>query len=135
MVMWNLVGHGLKWAARGVDAFSRTEAGKKTGEVASRSFHAAKEASRDMIETYKQSKTNQGQFVGTARAAGKVDAGTSVVTHDGRFGTAVRYLQRNEIGGTLGDTSLTELLLVDLAQHTDELDRYLIIHENSVRAV
>lgn len=135
MVMWNLVGHGVKWAARGIDAFSRTEAGKKTAEISSRSFLAAKEASREMIDSYKaskQSNPNHGASFGTGK---KWNVNATVVTHDGRLGTVVRYLQANEIGGSQSDTSLTDLVLLDLAQSTSELDRYLIIHENGVKGI
>lgn len=33
MFMWNLVGHEVKLALRVLDAFSRSDAGKKTVEV------------------------------------------------------------------------------------------------------
>lgn len=40
MVMWNLVGHGVKWAARRVMAFSETEGGKKTAELSGKAYRA-----------------------------------------------------------------------------------------------
>lgn len=135
MVMWNLVGHGIKWAARGIDSFSRTEAGKKTAEVSARAFQAAKEASKEMVDSYKSSKAPNGRSLPNSNAGNKWESGNTVVTHDGRLGVTVRYLQVNEIGGSSSDLSLTDLVLMDLLQHTNELDRYLIIRENSIRRV
>ena len=54
MVMWNLVGHGVKWAARGVMAFSETEAGKKTAELSGKAYRATRDATKDAINTYKK---------------------------------------------------------------------------------
>lgn len=135
MVMWNLVGYGAKWAARGIDAFSRTEVGKKTAEISAKSFNAAKEASREAIDNYKASKQSHTNSAGTSRGGSRWVAGSTVVTHDGRLGTVVRYLQVNEIGGSMSDTSLTELVMVDLAQWTNEFDRYLMVHEDGLRAI
>ena len=135
MVMWNLIGHGVKWAARGIDAFSKTDAGKKTAEVSSRAFSAAKEASKDAVAAYKKSQAARAGTAGAAPGGLRWEAGRTVVASDGRVGVVVRYLTASEVGGPFGDSSFTGLLLIDLLQHTSELDRYLIISENSVRGV
>jgi hypothetical protein len=68
MVMWNLVGHGVKWAARGVMAFSETEAGKKTAELSGKAYRATRDATKDAINTYKENQqlkgdTNMDDFI------------------------------------------------------------------------
>lgn len=60
MVMWNLVGHGVKWAARGVLAFSETEAGKKTAELSGKAYRATRDATKDAINTYKENQQLKG---------------------------------------------------------------------------
>ena len=60
MVMWNLVGHGVKWAARGVMAFSETEAGKKTAELSGKAYRATRDATKDAINTYKENQQLKG---------------------------------------------------------------------------
>jgi len=135
MVMWNLVAHGVKWAARGLEAFSRTDAGKKTAEVSSKAFQAAKEASKDAINSYKQSRNASASRMGASRPGARWQGGETVVISDGRVGLVVRYLSVNEIGGAASDNSPTELVLLEMMQYSSELDRYLFIHENSIRAV
>lgn len=135
MVMWNLVGHGVKWAARGLDSFSRTDAGKKTAEVSSKAFQAAKEASKEVINSYKHSRNASASRVVASRTGTRWQGGETVVTPNGRVGSVVRYLSVSEIGGATSDNSSTELVLLEMLQHESELDRYLFIHENSIRAV
>jgi len=60
MVMWNLVGHGVKWAARGVAAFSETETGKKTAELAGKAYRATRDATKDAVNTYKENQKLKG---------------------------------------------------------------------------
>ena len=60
MVMWNLVGHGAKWAARGVLAFSETETGKKTAELSGKAYRATRDATKDAINTYKENQQLKG---------------------------------------------------------------------------
>jgi|694.fasta_scaffold40330_2 hypothetical protein len=55
MVMWNLVGHGAKWAARGVLAFSETETGKKTAELSGKAYRATRDATKEAISSFKES--------------------------------------------------------------------------------
>jgi len=135
MVMWNLVGHGVKWAARGIEAFSKSGAGKRTAEVSARALQAARDASRDAITTYKQLRSNRSENSGGASLGARWTEGTTVVASDGRVGVVVRYLTAAEVGGSVTDKSLTSLVLLDLLQHTSELDRYLIASENSIRGV
>ena len=135
MVMWNLVGHGVKLAVRGLDAFSRTDAGKKTAEFSSKAFRAAKEASKDAIKAYKESRAAAPGRIGSKGDDLRWRGGETVVTSDGRVGVIVRYLAVSEIGGDSSVDAISELVLVDLLQHANELDRYLIIHQNSVRTV
>lgn len=134
MVMWNLVAHGVKWAARGLDSFSRTEAGKKTAEVSSRAFSAAKEASREVLKSYKQSRQSAGSPASGGSRSGWSE-GVTIVLYDGRVGVVVRYLRANEVAGDPTDTTMTPLVLVDLLQHTSEMDRYIIVHESGLRLV
>lgn len=54
--MWNLVGYGAKWAARGIDAFSKTEAGKKTAELSGKAYRATRDAAKDALNSYKEGK-------------------------------------------------------------------------------
>jgi len=135
MVMWNLVAHGVKWAARGIDAFSQTDAGKKTAEVTGRAFAAAKEASQDAVRAYKDSKNSTRPNGGGLRGVRWVEGALVVMATDGRVGRVVRYLQANEVGGESGGTGFTPLVLVDLLQFTNEMDRYIFIHESGLRAV
>lgn len=60
MVMWNLVGHGVKLAARGVMAFSETETGKKTAELSGKAYRATRDATKDAINTYKENQQLKG---------------------------------------------------------------------------
>lgn len=135
MVMWNLVAHGVRLAVRGLDSFSRTEAGKKTAEVSSKAFDAAKEASKDALASYRQSRAARAAAAGTSSSAGRWAEGATVVASDGRVGVVVRYLTVAEAGGPVSDTSTTTLVLLDLLQYTSELDRYLIANETSLRGV
>lgn len=132
MVMWNLVGHGVKWAARGLDAFSRTDAGKKTSEVSAKAFHAAKDASKSAIAAYKSSRS---QGSGSHVSGRHWAEGQTVVLPDGQVGSVVRNVCANEIGGDISDSSETPIVLVDLLQYTSELDRYRLIHEASLRGI
>jgi hypothetical protein len=134
MVMWNLVAHGVKRTVRGLDSFSRTEAGKKSAEVSSKAFSAAKEASREVLRSYKQSRPSPGSTASGSSRLGWTEEVT-VVLHDGRVGVFVRYLRANEVGGDSTDTSMTALVLVDLLQHTSEMDRYIFVHESGLRSV
>ena len=59
--MWNLVGHGVKWAARGVMAFSETEAGKKTAELSGKAYRATRDATKDAINTYRENQQLKGE--------------------------------------------------------------------------
>jgi hypothetical protein len=135
MVMWNLVAHGVRLAVRGLEAFSRTEAGKKTAEVSSRAFEAAKEASKDALASYRQSRAARAAAAGASSSVGRWADGTTVVASDGRVGVVVRYLTVAEAGGPVSDTSTTTLVLLDLLQYTSELDRYLIANETSLRGL
>lgn len=60
MVMWNLVGHGAKLAFRGIDAFSKTEAGKKTAELSGKAYRATRDATKDAINAYKENQQLKG---------------------------------------------------------------------------
>lgn len=59
--MWNLVGYGVKWAARGVDAFSKTDAGKKTAELSGRAYRATRDATRDAVSAYKENQQQKSE--------------------------------------------------------------------------
>ena len=54
MVMWNLVGHGAKWAARGVLVFSESETGKKTAELSGKAYRATRDATKEAISSFKE---------------------------------------------------------------------------------
>jgi hypothetical protein len=135
MVMWNLVAHGVRLAARGLGAFSRTEAGKKTAEVSSKAFEAAKESSKDALASYRRSRAARVGAAGASSSAGRWAEGATVVASDGRVGVIVRYLTVAEAGGLVSDMSTTTLVLLDLLQYTSEVDRYLIVNETSLRGV
>lgn len=64
MVMWNLVGYGAKWAARGIDAFSKTETGKKTAELSGKAYRATRDAAKDAINTYKENQADENNTAG-----------------------------------------------------------------------
>jgi hypothetical protein len=123
MVMWNLVGHGVMWAARGLEAFSRTEAGKKTVELSAKALEAAKKSSNENLASFRHTR------------AERWAEGATVVAADGRVGIVVRYLTVAEAGGPVNNSSSTTLVLLDLIQYTSELDRYLIASENSLRGI
>lgn len=135
MVMWNLVAHGVKLAARGLEAFSRTEAGKKSAEVSSKAFEAAKEASKDALASYRHSRAVRSGVASSSARAGRWAEGTTVVATGGRVGVVVRYLAASEVGGPVSDVSTTTLVLLDLIQYTNDLDRYLIADETSLRGL
>jgi len=54
--MWNLVGHGIKLAARGAQAFSETDAGKKTAELSGKAYRATRDATKDAISSFKENR-------------------------------------------------------------------------------
>jgi len=131
MVMWNLVGHGIKWAARGVDAFSKTDAGKATGSAISRATRATRSGISQLAATQRATSTKR-----TNASAGstskKLHAGQRVRFQDGSKGTVLRYLRECDLTPSSGDETLTDMVVVELARFTSEYDRYIMSHDSAV---
>ena len=53
MVLWNIVGQGIRYGVKGTAAFLNSETGKKTSEATGKAFRAAKEAAKDFASEFK----------------------------------------------------------------------------------
>jgi len=53
MVLWNIVGQGIRYGVKGTAAFLNSETGKKTSEATGKAFRAAKEAAKDFASEIK----------------------------------------------------------------------------------
>jgi hypothetical protein len=129
MVMWNLVGQGIKLAVRGIDAFSRTEAGKKTAEFSASAFAITKERARELLSDVGarvQTTSSPNSDVGT------FTSGERVILN-GRRGTMIRYLTNRELGVPPHDDSPTTLACVEMDSFADPMDRYMITADSALR--
>ena len=130
MVMWNLVGHGVKLAARGVMAFSRTEAGQKTGEISSKAFAAARKSSSAAIADYRASKA--ARQVRKASDEMRFTEGQAVKLRDGTVGTVVAYMRNCDIIEGSSDQALTSLVLIERQRFSSEEDRCVIVADSAL---
>lgn len=134
MVMWNLVGHGVKWAARGLHEFSKTDAGRRLGELTSRAYSSSRDLTREAVARYRNSSPSDGSLFRTARKQ-TFRQGDVVVLPNGEVALVIRYVERHEIGGTQDDRTPTELLVVGLLQTVGDEDQFVVIAQSSLRKV
>jgi hypothetical protein len=131
MVMWNLVGHGVKWSIRGIYGLSQTESGKKSVEVASSVYKSSKLAVMKMV----QERESNAEMHRTRVRGGKFHPGATVITVEGLLGIVLGYLSVSDLDTTSSDQTLTQFVVVDLLSFRTEEDRYQIISDTQCRLI
>jgi hypothetical protein len=128
--MWSLAFRAAQIAARGVTAFANSDTGHKLGEKTSELIDSAREKIAESKDAYSSAQSTSGSSNSRLRPGQTV-----VVKNSGQVGTVVRYLLEYELGGSPSNKSETRLVLLDLLQHSSELDRYLFTSDSGCQVI
>ena len=133
MVMWNLVGHGAKWAIRGAAEFSRTQTGQRFGELTRKAYTTSRDLTKEAVERYRASDHPARSARRSIRGQDVFRTGDVVLLPSGEVALVLRYVEEREIGGAPDNRSASDLLIVGLLQVVDGEEELVVISDIHVK--